>query len=491
MDPGYPWAAEGYDHFRRRLRSSALPRVRSPRPPRLEDEREIQAKWFGGEYGRHFEGSEGERIEVLQFGHWNRGAGPDFTEAAIRVDGELRRGSVEIDLDVRSWESHGHGANPAFNGTVLHVFTDRPALRRVFTRTEEHREVAQVLLPQYCGLVGPPDFLPEAFPGRCLAPLARMGEAEVRSLLLSASQYRLRRKAERIRVMGGATTLEQALYQATAEALGYRWNKTAMAILAQRCPVAELRFMAPAEREARLFGAAGFLDPPSFGSGRDDDAYLRELHRRWERMRGAVALHPRRSIRWRGDGTRPLNHPQRRVAALAAFLAHWREWRSWWQEPVNNFERRVNNWSETLEHPYWNRHHTLSSSPLPRPCRLLGRDRLRDWLGNVIFPGAIGIFPERWEEYTRLRAVSSNQKLRRATLRLLGGDPTRTKLFTRYYHQQQGLLQIFEDFCLEDASECRDCPFPEQLSQWRRSDAGAAGPGGRPRPEPRGSATGA
>jgi hypothetical protein len=53
--------------------------------------------------------------------------------------------------------------------------------------------------------------------------------------------------------------------------------------------------------------------------------------------------------------------------------------------------------------------------------------------------------------------------LRRAALRLLGSDRDRQKLFTRYYHQQQGLLQIFEDFCLEDASGCRDCPFPEQL----------------------------
>ena len=32
--------------------------------------------------------------------------------------------------------------------------------------------------------------------------------------------------------------------------------------------------------------------------------------------------------------------------------------------------------------------------------------------------------------------------------------------------EQQALLQIYRDFCLEDASECADCPFPEQLAQW-------------------------
>jgi len=50
---------------------------------------------------------------------------------------------------------------------------------------------------------------------------------------------------------------------------------------------------------------------------------------------------------------------------------------------------------------------------------------------------------------------------------LFGDNEARRKLFTRYYHQQQGLLQIYDDFCLEDASDCRDCPFPEQLAQWR------------------------
>jgi hypothetical protein len=88
-------------------------------------------------------------------------------------------------------------------------------------------------------------------------------------------------------------------------------------------------------------------------------------------------------------------------------------------------------------------------------------------LGNVVFPVAIRVSADRWGDYTRLGGVDTNQKLRRAALRLFGNDRERQKLFTRYYHQQQGLLQIHDDFCLEDASDCRDCPFPEQLMQWR------------------------
>lgn len=476
MSLRYPDAAARYERFRQQVWSEALPLVSAGRPAMVPDEREIQARWFGGEYGRRFTGTEGEVVEIVQFGHWNRGAGPDFTEVSVRVDGELRRGAVEVDLDVRSWETHGHGGNPNFNATVLHVFADQPALNRVFTRTEAHANVAQVLLPQYSGLQGPPDFLPEAFPGRCLAPLGSMPDAEVASLLVAAAQYRLKRKAERLRVMGGATSSEQALFQATAEALGYRHNKTAMAILAQRCPLRELLQMERWEREARLFGAAGFLQPeiPGSPTDRETRAYLAGLWDRWWKIRDMVETSPRRAIAWRSDGTRPLNHPQRRIGALAGVLGDWGSLKLLWEEPVNNFEKHVNNWSKNVAHPYWSRHCTLRAEALPRPCRLLGSDRLRDLLGNVVFPGAIGIFPERWEDYTRLRGVDGNQKLRRATLRLFGVDSERGKLFTRYYHQQQGLLQIFEDFCLEDGSDCRDCPFPEQLRQWREIGSGNA-----------------
>jgi hypothetical protein len=31
---------------------------------------------------------------------------------------------------------------------------------------------------------------------------------------------------------------------------------------------------------------------------------------------------------------------------------------------------------------------------------------------------------------------------------------------------QQGLLQVYEDFCLRDASDCARCRFPEQLARW-------------------------
>jgi len=501
MEPlhAYPEGAERYERFREEVwaqglaasggdnRTEFAARVAED-PLRREDELEVQARWFGGEFGRSFTGLDGERVELVQFGHWNRSAGPDFTEAAVRVDGELLAGAVEIDLDARDWERHGHGASPDFDPVVLHVFTDGPASLRSYTRTSQHRKVCQVQLPQYAWAQGPPDFLPEAFPGRCLAPLAAMAEEEVATLLLAAAQFRLREKAERFRVMESCLPARQVLFQGVAEALGYYRNRLPMAVLAQRCPLGELMGGDPMDREARLFGAAGFLREETYaeappGETRD---YLRSLWERWWRMRHEIETVPKRAIPWRLSGSRPLNHPHRRIGTLAALLSCWDGFASLLGSggggsgPVSRrspgsggprLEQDVNNFLKNFCHPFWSRHYTLRAESTSKPRRLLGKDRVRDILGNVVFPVLIKDEPAWWPEYLQLGGADANQKLRRALLRLFGPDRKRKNLFTRYYHQQQGLLQIYQDFCLKDLSQCSGCPFPEQLMQWRGARA--------------------
>ena len=61
--------------------------------------------------------------------------------------------------------------------------------------------------------------------------------------------------------------------------------------------------------------------------------------------------------------------------------------------------------------------------------------------------------------------ANNQSKIRRAVLRLFGEDP-RGKDFTKKLHHQQGLLQIDEDFCLEDDAACANCPSPERLKEW-------------------------
>jgi hypothetical protein len=70
-----------------------------------------------------------------------------------------------------------------------------------------------------------------------------------------------------------------------------------------------------------------------------------------------------------------------------------------------------------------------------------------------------------WTEYAKLPAQLSNRRLETGATRLFGSDPRRQG-FLRTVAHQQGLLQIYEDFCMQDNSDCAQCPFPEQMANW-------------------------
>jgi len=432
-------------------------------PLRIPNELELQARWFAGEFGRQFTSAAGDTIEIVQFGTWNREAGPDFRDASISVNGsEPIRGCIEIDLLDRSWENHGHATNPAFEETVLHVFLEEGE-REFFTRTLSNRNVPQVRID--------PAVLPETFssntplarPGRCQAPLRSMPEEQVRSVLTGAAQFRVRRKAAFLRAKIDLHGRDETLFQEIAAALGYKENKLPFILLAQRLGLKQLRHN-PADAEALLFGLAGFLGSPDLGAYKGSTrSYLRDLWDKWWLHRDSMQRMILPEKTWRIVGTRPANHPQRRLAALALMTTHWTRFSRLLSTPNSD---AAWNYFSGLEHSFWNNHYTLTADPIRKAMALVGESRIADILANVLFPFWSCLGADVWSEYAKLPARLSNRRLETGATRLFGDDPRREG-FLKTVANQQGLLQIYEDFCLQDDSDCAHCPFPEQIKkQW-------------------------
>ena len=118
-----------------------------------------------------------------------------------------------------------------------------------------------------------------------------------------------------------------------------------------------------------------------------------------------------------------------------------------------------------LRHQFWSTHYTLGAEEAAAPLALIGNSRVTEILANVIYPLALADAREVRSEYQQLRAQLSNQSVRIAAARLFADDPRRRD-FLRSVFPQQGLLQIYQDFCLRDASDCAHCPFPEQVRNW-------------------------
>lgn len=469
MIPPLP-LAERYERFR----DSVFSGIAEDLPGRWDGaltELDIQSLWFAGEFGSAFATVDGKQVAVRDFGVWNSGPGPDFTNCAVEIDGQTLRGDIEIDPDLRDWERHQHGSNPDYNRVVLHVFMHAPAEARFYTRTAEHREVpqTQITAAMLAADAQPRRQQAAARLGRCAVPLRDMDAAHVASLLESSAQFRLQRKSARLHQWVATHGREQAVYQALAVTLGYRYNQRPFLILSQRLPLKRLLKISTAEREALLFGASGFLETVRYEDTRPATRdYLRALWAEWWKTRDDCLrwIEPQSLLKWKASGTRPGNHPQRRLGALAALLGEWKAISA----PLLDATR----WSQTawresllaLEHAFWGVHYTLFAGSAKKPLALIGETRVQEMLANVAYPLLV---PERtrlWAEYLELPAMLDNQKVRRAVLRLFGDSP-RAVEFQKELHHQQGLLQVYEDFCLEDDSACADCPFPERLKEWR------------------------
>src|SRR5205814_9066541 len=152
-----------------------------------------------------------------------------------------------------------------------------------------------------------------ARPRRCQATLKDLPEERVHSMVEAAAQFRLQQKANRIRNKIDSHGRDQALFQEIAAALGYKENKLPFTLIAQRLPL-KLLHDKPDDGEAMLFGLAGFLEASDLSVfKRSTREYVRKLWDRWWPHRDKMQRMILPAKVWRLTGTRPVNHPQRRL----------------------------------------------------------------------------------------------------------------------------------------------------------------------------------
>ena len=319
------------------------------RPAPLLPERLLAKLWRARE-GRTLRAADGRRVQALYAGRPAPGHGPDFQDAVVLLDGERRTGGVELHRKPSDWRAHGHDADPAYDGVILHVVARAegggPDLPVVELRARKR------------GAAPEPALLEQA---------AREGTAALRQMLARSGLARFRERVEAAARRAAEAGPEQALHEAALEALGYAENRAPFLRLARDAPAAELRraaLAAPeaeraAEMERLLLRAAGFFppaDPPTLRrEGGDANGLAKAAHsadpptfdREGRGFNGPnEAVHPDgpptldreggergpggedaahaeggEKVRWRTAGVRPANHPRRRIAGAAALLA--------------------------------------------------------------------------------------------------------------------------------------------------------------------------
>ncbi len=418
---------------------------------------------------------DGRSIEVVSPGWWNKGEGPDFKGAEVRIAGRLKTGDIEIHLDHRGWRQHGHDLDSRYDEVLLVVSLEREPPGRP-PRNSLGRAVPSLLLGNFleADIRDLADRLAfDDYPygvaqaaGRCSALVEAQGPAQLEKLLMLAGEWRMLNKARTLRQRMETAGPEQALYEAFLSACGYSHFKHHFAAIARHLPYDRARQLARQDGlllEAALLSMAGLLpDALPEGTAAAHFARLRSLRR--EHLRGLKPL----PLTWRRVGVRPNNYPERRLAGAARFLA--RTARDGLLDTLNHIWRmdlaavaRRRAFEELFPKPmgFWSVHCSWTGKKLARPVALLGAQRVRSIIGNVFVAGALAIARARRDRdledrvfafFSALPKEAGNEVVRAMLPRLFGQAP-RPKLDFRL---QQGILQMHQDWCRPNPS-CERC----------------------------------
>lgn len=65
--------------------------------------------------------TEGNPVEILDFGRWNTDSGPDFLMGKIKTKNMILAGNIELHVKSSDWIFHQHSKDPAYKNIILHV----------------------------------------------------------------------------------------------------------------------------------------------------------------------------------------------------------------------------------------------------------------------------------------------------------------------------------------------------------------------------------
>jgi hypothetical protein len=429
----------------------------------------------------------GQLIRVIHPGRWNLLAGPDFLGAHLEIvpTGENIRGDVEIDVHPSGWHLHGHDTNPDFQRVAVHVTwephreTQKAGLPASVLRISlsEQMKAQEKFSFEQIDLTAYPYQAPslDAFPARIIQtwPMDRK-----KDLLLAAGQARLIRKVERLDAEYAGQTMQERLYQELCGALGYRNNRRPFQELAARLDWDTLQSLGHTQQDyaAVLLGQAGLLPDPSSCKETSARPWVRQCWDHWWQVQGELdppALLPED---WSLRSIRPVNHPRRRMIALAALCAQSPGFFGQLEESLRHNPTSSLRLCESvlgnLHDALWDRRLSLNRPPGETMTALIGTDRICQVFNNGVIPAALSLNPKQKNALNWSQALlpePHNQITRESKYLFFGPDAPRT--LGQSSLQKLGLLQLFEDWVLKrnpgDEQEVGD--RLNKLERWLQS----------------------
>jgi hypothetical protein len=280
------------------------------------NEQFLQFIWKHGLYDKQdMRTVTGNPIEVLSGGVQNSNAGPDFTNARIKIGNVMWAGNVEIHCRSSDWNKHRHQQDGAYNNVILHVVLHHDC--RNAATDDSAPDIYEIKYDprfedRYRSLMS------EQKDPLCAHLLPCVQDFSWQHFLTLLAFERFEERTTHIAALldSSRNDWEQAFLQMLFRAFGFGVNADPLERLAQSISPAYIAKHRSSllQMEALLFGQAGFLEKPP------QDEYQHKLQQEYTLLRAKFSLTPMPKHCWRFLRIRPQNFPTMRIAQLAALL---------------------------------------------------------------------------------------------------------------------------------------------------------------------------
>lgn len=306
-------------------------------------------------------------ITLVQVGHHNTLAGPDFFNAKLHIADQLWAGNVEIHLKSSDWYAHRHEDDPAYENVILHVVWEHDV--NVFRK--DNTPIPTLELKNFVSKEALHNYQ-ELFANQkskwinCEQDLSQVPKYVQDNWLERLYFERLGRKTERIKdiLKSSNNDWEATLFTMLARNFGTKINGDSFETIAQSLDFSVIRKCAnePFRLESLLFGLGGLLPDDS------TDSYALQLETEYEFQKHKHSLNENGVLPVQFFKLRPDNFPTIRLSQLAQlYFTH-----------LNLFQKLMRTDSVTAMYdlfavqasPYWDTHFSFGTQQKKRAKKL-------------------------------------------------------------------------------------------------------------------------
>lgn len=387
----------------------------------------------------------GNPVTVIKNGDLNTNAGPDFTNAQIKIGNTIWAGNIEIHVKSADFFSHKHQHDRNYDNLILHVVWEHNSTIPVnaIATVELKNYVNNEIVKRYNQL----SLSAQAIPCKDLIKDVEeiVGQNWLNRLLIERIETKTRLIETELEKNNH--NWEETFYQQLSARLATSINAAAFEQLAKKTPLSVIVKVKNnlTQLEALLFGQAGLLEEST------EEPYYNLLQKEYAYIKQAYRLTNLEPEQFKFLRLRPSNFPTVRLAQLAMILHN------------NNglFSKLVNAAEiETIysifnvnASDYWTQHYVFGK-PSVQKIKRIGKSTINGIIINTIVPFMF--------LYTRLQ---NNEELQEKALDwmylLQFEENVKIKKFRSLLNYKpaaassQALIQLYDNYCSK--KRCLNC----------------------------------